>query len=114
MGVKQYDRAGKAVYRSKRWKAVRFLAKRRDKWKCVKCGAAGVRLEVDHIEPIREAPELAFELTNLQSLCVPCHARKTREEVGLHFEGSDPRRRAWRIFARELSDKPLKQGTLNA
>lgn len=107
MGLR-YDRAGAAVYRSKRWKSVRFLTKRRDGWKCVKCGASGVRLEVDHIKAIRDAPDLAYDMDNLQTLCVPCHSRKTREEVGLHFEGSDPKRLEWRRFTRELTRKPLK------
>lgn len=108
MGVKHYDRAGAAVYRSRQWKSVRFLTKRRDGWKCVKCGAAGCRLEVDHIRSIREAPELAYDMGNLQTLCVPCHSRKTQAEIGLTFEGSDPRRLEWRRFTRELTRKPLK------
>jgi 5-methylcytosine-specific restriction protein A len=39
--------------------------------------------EVDHIVPRRTAPELALELTNLQSMCKSCHSRKTRQEGGL-------------------------------
>jgi 5-methylcytosine-specific restriction endonuclease McrA len=107
MGLR-YDRAGNAVYRSPRWKSVRFLAKRRDGWRCVKCGASGCRLEVDHIRAIREAPESAYDLANLQTLCVSCHSRKTQSEVGLHFEGTDPQRLAWRKLTRELTRKPLK------
>jgi len=107
MGMK-YDRAGAAIYRSKRWQSVRFLAKRRDGWKCVKCGAGGCRLEVDHIKSVRDAPDLAFDMGNLQTLCVGCHSRKTQQEVGLHFEGTDPKRRQWRVFTRELTRKPLK------
>src|SRR5690606_5927294 len=64
MGVR-YDRAGAAIYRSKRWQSVRFLAKRRDGFKCVECGATG-RIEVDHKLPIRTHPELAYDLGNLQ------------------------------------------------
>jgi 5-methylcytosine-specific restriction endonuclease McrA len=94
MGVRpHYDRHGAAIYRSRRWKSVRFLAKRRDGFKCVECGAAG-RLEVDHVKPIRSHPELAYDLTNLQCLCPSCHARKTRLEVG--NAPLDPERQAWR------------------
>jgi hypothetical protein len=39
---------------------------------------------------------------------VSCHSRKTQSEVGLHFEGTDPKRLAWRKFTRELTRKPLK------
>jgi len=72
---------GRPFYSSKRWARVRFLALRRDGFQCVKCGARG-RLEVDHIESIRRAPERAYELENLQSLCMPCHSQKTNEEMG--------------------------------
>lgn len=99
MGLIKYDRNGSAIYRSPRWKSVRFLAKRRDGWKCVGCGAAG-RLEVDHVKPVRTHPELAFDLGNLQSLCVSCHSRKTRIEVGL--DPLNPARQAWRKLVREL------------
>lgn len=99
MGLIKYDRAGAAIYRTPQWQALRFKAKRRDGWKCVKCGTAG-RLEVDHVKPIRTHPELAYELDNLQSLCVPCHSRKTRIEVGL--DPLNPARLAWRKMVRDL------------
>lgn len=82
MGLRNYDRYSAAVIRSARWKVVRKRAKDRDGWKCVQCGARG-RLEVDHIQPVRTHPDLAYELTNLQTLCTPCHSRKTRIEVGM-------------------------------
>lgn len=91
MGLR-YDRAGAAVYRDPRWAAVRLQAKRRDNWKCVQCGSR-YRLEVDHIEPVRHRPDLAFDLTNLQTLCGPCHGRKTRIEVGMGE--SNPKRDKW-------------------
>ena len=67
MGLRKWDRQSAHVIRDKRWPALRYRAKRRDDWKCVKCGAVG-RLEVDHINPVRTHPELAFDLNNLQSL----------------------------------------------
>lgn len=108
MGLRKYTRAGAAIYRSPRWKAARLLAKRRDGFKCVSCRAVG-DLEVDHIQPIRSHPDLAYELTNLQTLCVPCHSRKTRIEVGLDV--IDPKRQAWRDLVRELA-KPMKDTPL--
>ncbi|MEM1039396.1 MAG: HNH endonuclease [Pseudomonadota bacterium] len=53
----------------------------RDGWACVQCGTH-IRLEVDHIKPVRDRPDLSFVLSNLQTLCGSCHARKTRIEVG--------------------------------
>ncbi|WP_022684594.1 HNH endonuclease [Sphingobium bisphenolivorans] len=91
MGMR-YPRAGSAIYRTEQWKAVRLQAKRRDGWKCVQCEAKG-RIEVDHIKPIRDggAP---YDLQNLQCLCVQCHSRKTRVEVGL--AEMSPARAAWK------------------
>ena len=105
MGMRpKYDRAGRAVYRSPRWARVRFLVKRRDQWRCVACGASGVRLEVDHKVPIRERPDLAYAPANLQMLCVSCHARKTQREVGLTYAGhGNPKRRAWKKLVRKLA-----------
>lgn len=93
MGLRP-KRAGEGFYKTAQWKAVRKLAKDRDGWRCVKCGARG-RLEVDHIKPIRSAPELVFDLDNLQTLCVPCHSKKTREEI---FGPMDPEREKWRFL----------------
>lgn len=43
------------------------MAKRRDGFRCVKCGQR-IRLEVDHVLPVRDRPDLAFDLSNLQTL----------------------------------------------
>lgn len=78
------------------------MAKNRDGWACVTCGAVG-RLEVDHIKPIKTHPELAYDLENLQTLCVSCHAAKTRAEV--FGEPEDPEKRKWRLLMKvELPD----------
>lgn len=89
----RFKRHSAHVTRTKRWKALRLLALRRDGFACVQCSARG-RLEVDHIVSVRDAPERAFDLDNTQSLCPACHTRKTRIEVG-HPEVS-PERAEWR------------------
>lgn len=100
MGLdREYKRYSKKVTRSKRWKSLRLLALRRDGFRCVKCGAKG-RLEVDHIAPVRDAPDLSYELGNLQSLCTPCHTRKTRLECG--HDPMHPERQKWRDSLKEL------------
>jgi 5-methylcytosine-specific restriction endonuclease McrA len=98
MGVKDYFRHSAAARRSKRWPALRLLTKRRDGFRCVECGTRG-RLEVDHVRPVRTHPALAFELSNLQTLCPACHGRKTRIEIGL--DPLSPARQAWRDLLRE-------------
>jgi 5-methylcytosine-specific restriction enzyme A len=78
---REYKRHSASVTRGPRWRALRMQALERDDWQCVQCGTH-VGLECDHIEPVRDRPELAFVLSNLQILCGRCHARKTRLEVG--------------------------------
>jgi 5-methylcytosine-specific restriction endonuclease McrA len=87
------------VIRSRCWPALRQAVLRRDGFRCRCCGARG-RLEVDHIKPVRHAPELAFEIDNLQSLCPSCHSRKTRSEIGL--PPPDPERAKWRRAVQSL------------
>jgi 5-methylcytosine-specific restriction protein A len=100
MGVKRrWHRPSDAVQRSPRWPALRLAALRRDDFKCVQCGARG-RLEVDHKVPVRSAPEMAFELGNLQALCRSCHSKKTRLEMG--FPALSEARQQWRNSVRAL------------
>lgn len=45
---------------------------------CVECkreGRVTPSRMVDHIEPYKTAPELAYEWRNLRALCWPCHNR---------------------------------------
>ena len=86
------NRAGEKIYRTSRWKALRWQVLQRDNFRCVVCKARSP-LEVDHIKAIRVAPELAYEITNLQTLCRRCHSRKTREEV---LGPLNPEREKWR------------------
>jgi len=100
-----FKRFSRHIIGDRRWPAIRLRALRRDGFRCVKCGARG-RLEVDHIEPVRTAPERAFDLDNLQSLCGACHSRKTRIECG-HAPPS-PERIAWREAVKQLENRKTK------
>lgn len=76
------DDVAKRIRSSARWREVRRLQLSREPL-CRACAARGettAAAEVDHIVPIRERPDLAFTRTNLQSLCEPCHGRKSGEE----------------------------------
>ncbi|MDT0635046.1 HNH endonuclease [Spectribacter hydrogenooxidans] len=96
--MKRDRRPSRAVLKSRRWPALRIQALRRDGWRCVQCGRRG-RLEVDHIQAVRHAPALAFDLANLQTLCPSCHSRKTRRDIGL--PEPDPERDRWRELLRD-------------
>jgi 5-methylcytosine-specific restriction enzyme A len=106
MGMKEHKRHSAKITRGPRWKALRVQALERDDWQCVQCGERR-RLEIDHIEAVRHRPDLAYSLSNLQTLCGRCHARKTRIEIGLGRP--DPKREAWKKLVRETRRNPVEQ-----
>ncbi|WP_409527069.1 HNH endonuclease [Rhizobium sp. P32RR-XVIII] len=79
------------MHHDARWWPVRTAAVRRDDFKCQECGARG-RLEVHHVIPVRQAPELAYSLGNLKTLCTDCHLQYTLAERG---QLPSPEREAW-------------------
>ncbi len=97
--MRRHARHSALVIRSKRWKRLRLEVLRRDGFRCVQCGARG-RLEVDHVRPVRDHPDGAYDMANLQALCPPCHTRKTRIECG--HPAPDPKRAAWRDAIRAM------------
>ena len=94
MGVTHHDR---------RWPAVRLAAKRRDGFKCTQCGARG-RLEVHHKIMARQAPELAYDLGNVTTLCRACHIKETLAERG---QLPSPARQEWIDLMRKELPKCL-------
>lgn len=61
------------------WKKARYLALLRDSFQCVECSATS-QLSVDHIQPLETHFELAYQLSNLQTLCHDCHVIKTNKQ----------------------------------
>jgi 5-methylcytosine-specific restriction protein A len=111
MGIrKEHHRHSKRITRGPRWKALRMQALNRDGWKCVRCGTQ-MRLEVDHIKPVRTHPELAYSLANLQCLCGSCHTKKTRIEVG--HKPLTPKRQEWRDLLRDMQRNPVEHKETN-
>lgn len=47
--------------------------KERDHWGCRICGVISVNLETHHIKPICLFPQLAKDLNNMITVCIPCH-----------------------------------------
>lgn len=65
-------------YKTPEWRALRRLALKRDHFECVECKRQGLvsdshMLQVDHIQPLDERPDLALKLSNLQCLCPHHH-----------------------------------------
>jgi 5-methylcytosine-specific restriction protein A len=64
------------------WEKARAIALARDKHMCQPCKAANrytLASQVDHITPKAEGG--TDDLDNLQSICTPCHDRKTQAEA---------------------------------
>lgn len=56
---------------------------------CKQVGLITPAAVVDHIEPVSEAPERAFDPDNLQSLCKRCHDKyKQAQERGRGLPGA--------------------------
>ncbi len=67
-----------AIKNDPRWHEAKRLCHERDGWACVRCGATDA-LQADHIVRLVDAPELAFVVENLQTLCQTCHSEKEKE-----------------------------------
>lgn len=65
----------KRLRASEAYKAWRTLVFERDDYTCKECGIRGGKLHADHIRPFAFYPELRFEVSNGQTLCVPCHIK---------------------------------------
>lgn len=65
-------------YGGKSWDIVRREVLIRDNYQCRMCGKVSQDLHVDHIVPKRISN--SNDPSGLQSLCPPCHARKTSSE----------------------------------
>jgi 5-methylcytosine-specific restriction endonuclease McrA len=69
-------------YDSSAWRALRKLKLQRNPM-CEICFAYGRLTEatiVDHIVAVRDSYEGRLDIENLQSVCLSCHSRKTRQE----------------------------------
>jgi len=97
--------AGRSIYASKQWERARFLAKRRDNFACVQCGSRN-KLEVHHLQRVRDRPDLAFDLGNLRTLCRDCHAVETEKELG---RAPNQAQRAWKTAVAELARPQTKR-----
>lgn len=74
----QAHRAGASGWQ---WAALRKRVLARDHHQCVLCRRRGT--EVDHVVPVAECARKGInpdDLSNLQTLCTECHAKKTRAD----------------------------------
>lgn len=74
-------------YREKTWVRVRKEVIKKANYECEHCRRDGklttmntinrngkrTKMEVNHKKPLKQHPELAYELDNLEYLCIDCH-----------------------------------------
>lgn len=79
-------------YDSKTWHELRDQVLQRDHYECQWCGATVqmTTLEVDHIKPIEQYPELACDTSNLRVLCKDCHNKRHGR---FNYRARGPRKR---------------------
>ena len=73
----------RAFYADTRWRKLSEQAKRRDDYMCQECLSKGIYTignVADHIIEVKDDWDRRWDINNLQTLCVKCHNKKTREE----------------------------------
>ena len=60
------------------WRRLKDKIQLRDQYTCQCCGLVTMQLELDHI--VNQAQGGTDDESNLQSLCPPCHLKKTQKE----------------------------------
>ncbi|PWA08648.1 endonuclease [Pueribacillus theae] len=73
------DQEARSFYKSKKWRQCREVILCRDNFLCVdhlKKNQVVAAQMVHHIKELRDYPELAFEPSNLVSLCLSCHEKR--------------------------------------
>ncbi|EMG27527.1 HNH endonuclease [Listeria fleischmannii] len=93
------------LYSNKRWRKVREIVLKRDYYLCQVCKREGRIIEgktVHHIIELREDESLAYELSNLETVCDACHNR-------LHPErnGSQPKKKLSKDVIRFYKNEEL-------
>lgn len=61
----------------KEWSKLRFRFLHHNPL-CIVCGAKATH--VDHIQSVRDRPDLRLEPSNLRSMCASCHSRRTARD----------------------------------
>ena len=80
--MKRYKTNYNWFYHSKEWKKLRREALERDGYLCIECKKRGIitpAATVHHIKPLRLDQSRALQLSNLETVCGPCHNRLHRE-----------------------------------
>ena len=87
----------------RRWQAVRRQVFNRDGWRCRRCGNVS-RLEADHLTPLEDDEgQDPYAMDGIQTLCRPCHLKKTALENSARRGDPVEGRAEWESFVRKLT-----------
>lgn len=70
------DKESRVFYKSNAWEKCREVVLKRDDYLCQDCLKKGKLTPADmvhHIEELKDNPDRALDIDNLESLCNPCH-----------------------------------------
>lgn len=96
MDSDEHMKQAKAFYKSAAWLKCREYVLSRDNHLCQQClkkKKLTTANTVHHIKPLEEAPELALEPDNLESICPSCH-NKEHPEKGNRQKEPEKKRKA--------------------
>ncbi|SQC57668.1 HNH endonuclease [Listeria newyorkensis] len=74
-----------AIYKTSRWAKTRKTVLARDYYLCQECKRRGIIKQgntVHHIIELREDTSKAFDLNNLETVCLACHNMEHPEKAG--------------------------------
>lgn len=72
------DKQSTAFYNSAAWRLLSRTRLQKDEYKCQVCGA--LASEVHHIKSIKKHWHLRLDISNLMSVCTPCHNKMRNDE----------------------------------
>ena len=94
-------------YQTKEWKSLREFKIRVNPIceMCLEFDIIEPAAEIDHIVPIKRDPTRCLDINNLQSLCKPCHSRKTMKEEGNNLNDFKRKMKEQKPYKSKLWDR---------
>lgn len=83
--IKHYDRKRHREWSEKVKRRAGYLCQECRKYGRTENGLPVAAKIAHHIKPLAQYPELAYDVTNGEALCLKCHAKRHPEKGGKHW-----------------------------